>query len=89
MAMKIGGHYEFERIYLRHWQRLSRTVGLAFPLIRTTITRLEKKLQEAILVELRSTNAEEAHKILGYLSNHAQTMASQARTGPADLATEA
>jgi serine/threonine-protein kinase HipA len=82
MAMKLGGYYDFEKIQLRHWQRFSQNVGLAFPLVRKMLEDLEARLQEVIANEWTLYDAGEAHAVLDYLSCHARTMVAQARSGP-------
>lgn len=82
MAMKVGGHREFERVYLRHWQRFSQEVALGFPLVRTTLVNLEARLQGAITAERAHHDTEEAQRVLDYVSCHARAMAQQAQAGP-------
>jgi serine/threonine-protein kinase HipA len=82
MAMKLGGYREFERIYLRHWQRFSQEVSLAFPMVRATLVNIEARLQRAIAEERDHIATEEAQQVLDYLSGHASAMARQAQTGP-------
>jgi hypothetical protein len=88
MAMKVGGYREFERITLRHWQRFSQEVALAFPLVRTTLANMEARLQRAITAEREHHGTEEAHRFLDYVSSHALAMARQAQTGPSSTSRE-
>lgn len=89
LAMKVGGYREFERIYLRHWQRFSQEVALAFPLVRSTLANMEARLQGAITAERAYHGTEEAHRVLDYVSGHARAMARQAQTGPLSTSPEA
>lgn len=83
MAMKLGGHYEFERVYLRHWQRFAQEVRLGYPLVRTALATMEAKLQVAIAAERANHGDDEAQRILEYVSAHARKIASQAQAGAA------
>lgn len=81
MAMKLGGHYEFEKIQARHWQRFSQAVGLSFPMVRKTLEELEARLQAAISQEWERQGAGEARTILDCISRHARNIATQAGFG--------
>ena len=34
MAMKIGGEYEFDGLYPRHWERFAKEAGLGAPQVK-------------------------------------------------------
>jgi len=75
MAMKIGGYYESDKIYPRHWQRESKEIGYSYPVIRDIIY----KQAESILVsaEIEKKELKEAKlfdpiidQILQFLEKH-------------------
>jgi serine/threonine-protein kinase HipA len=53
MAMKIGGHYEFDDVLPRHWERFARDAGLSAPQTRRRLLDIAERLP-ADAAELRT-----------------------------------
>ncbi|MBK8191225.1 MAG: type II toxin-antitoxin system HipA family toxin [Vampirovibrionales bacterium] len=51
MAMKIGGYYEPDRIFARHWQRQCRQMGYSYPALRETLYKQARLLPDALQAE--------------------------------------
>ncbi len=65
MAMKIGGHYEFDRVMPRHWERFAKEAGLSAPLTRRRVLDMAERLPDAATAAQASiAEAHEAGPIL-------------------------
>jgi len=51
MAMKIGGYYEYDKIYPRHWERESKDIAYSYPALREIIHKQSESILEAAEVE--------------------------------------
>lgn len=51
MAMKIGGYYEPEKLFPRHWERQCKDVGYSFPALRELIKQQSKLSLDALQSE--------------------------------------
>jgi len=48
MAMKIGGYYEPDKIYPRHWERMAKSAGINYTQLKKMIAAQAKDLPDAI-----------------------------------------
>jgi serine/threonine-protein kinase HipA len=51
MAMKIGGYYEPEKLFPRHWERQCKDVGYSYPALRELIKQQSGVILEALQSE--------------------------------------
>jgi serine/threonine-protein kinase HipA len=51
MAMKIGGYYEYDKIYPRHWERESKDIAYSYPALRELIYKQSANILEAAEIE--------------------------------------
>lgn len=51
MAMKVGGYYEESKIQPRHWERLCKEVGFAYPAMRKILQRQTRAILPAAEAE--------------------------------------
>jgi serine/threonine-protein kinase HipA len=60
MAMKIGGKYEFDELYPRHWERFAKEAGLGAPQVKRKLLDYCRGLPK-IAVALRGRFEDEGH----------------------------
>ena len=51
MAMKIGGYYEYDKIYPRHWERESKDMAYSYPALREIIYKQSENILAAAEIE--------------------------------------
>ncbi len=51
MAMKLGGYYEVDKIYPRHWEREAKDIAYSYPALREIIYKQAADIMAAVEIE--------------------------------------
>ncbi len=52
MAMKIGGYYEFSKVFPRHWEKFCQQIGYSYPQIKKIIIKQAETLPKVLEEEV-------------------------------------
>lgn len=64
MAMKIGGYYDADRIYPRHWKRMAEDVGFNYTYLRKMILKQAQELPKELAEVIADVSEPIGEKIL-------------------------
>lgn len=70
MAMKIGGYYEPDKIYPRHWKKMADEVGISYTQLKSIILKQAETLPLLLLALIDHSTAEIGKQILTYVTNN-------------------
>jgi serine/threonine-protein kinase HipA len=75
MAMKIGGYYEIDKIFPRHWERECQEISYSYPFLRDVINKQAENIMKAAEIErdiLREANLFDPiiDKIIRFFDKH-------------------
>lgn len=73
MAMKIGGHYEMEKIYPRHWEKMANTVGINYKQLEKLILEQAHTLPSIIADTIDNSTNCIGNQILDFVTKHCAT----------------
>jgi len=70
MAMKLGGYYEPEKIYPRHWKRMSEEVGINYIQVKNMVLKQAENLPILLMALIDHSNTVIGKKMLEFVSQN-------------------